>query len=616
MLKLKSKGGKMFSSKKSKKILLSILLFVFTLAGFFFVFNSFFLNKADTFLDTNEIKNAKVLPVENELLVKFKPTTSQTKKDKFYTKHNATEKGEIKQIDVKIITLDAKDPEQKAKEIRQLDAADIEYIEPNYFAEVSTIPNDPNYIANQQSWYKTIGAEVAWEEAKGDNVIIAVVDSGVDLTHPDLKDKLVPGYDLIANDSDPTDEHGHGTKSAGTAAALSNNATGVTGGSWNSKILPIRICDSTGYCPYSAMANGIIYAADHGASVITMSVSGSTASSTLQNAVNYAVGKNVVLIASAGNNSANLVNYPAACVGAIGVGALDGTFVNRISYSNFGSGIDVASLSSAYTTLKGGGYGGFTGTSAATPYVGGLAALIKSLNPNLTVSQVTDYIIQNTTDIDATGWDQYTGWGRINYEKTIAAVKSGVLPTPINGTIAGKVYESGTNISLSGATVTAMQTNIAKTSTVTLTDGSYVLSVEPGNYDLKIEEANHSAVTLLNIGTTSAQTTTAQTAYLTIKATSDITAPIISISSPVANANVKLGSRQTISATATDNSGIVNKVEFYLDGKLINTDSATPYSYNWNVGRKLAIGTHIIAAKAYDAAGNSAVASATVNIIK
>jgi len=608
----------MFSSRKSKIWLLSLLSF-FVIAGGVFLYQDRFSGKADEAINSSteddKIIN-RLLPVENQLLVKFKAAADKEKKEKFYAKHGAKEKSEIAQIGVKVITLSTNDPEQKAKEIMKADADTIEYIEPDYRAESTLVPNDQYYSTNQAKWFDLAKAPAGWDISQGDNVIIGMADSGIDPTHLDLKDKLLPGWNFYDGNSNTADVYGHGTSTAGTATAISNNVTGVSGSSLNSKILPMRITGLDGYTTYSAMSSAISYAADNGAKVINLSFGGPSFSYSMQAAVDYAASKNVVVVASAGNNGAEVANYPASCNNVISVSALEpsSNFATLAGYSSYSNYIDVSAAGCLYSTANGGGYREFCGTSNAAPVVTGLVALMKSISPNLTVQQVADYITQNATDLGDLGWDKYFGWGRIDYEKTLTAVKSAVLPVPAKGTILGKVTDTA-SAPISGATVTALQSSQTILSTQTLADGSYALSLDPGSYTLKVEAANYTSSTTSS-QTVSSGTNSLANISLAILPAADTTVPTVTINQPSSGVSVKLGSKMIIVATAKDNLA-VTKVEFYVDGKLVANDSSSPYKVTYSVNRKSTVGTHNITVKAYDAAGNTGISTTvSVNFVK
>ncbi len=296
----------------------------------------------------------------------------------------------------------------------------IKFVEKNFLAESVLVPNDPGYASQ---WHlPRISAPGAWDISQGSSsVSIAIVDSGVDPTHPDLAAKLIPGYNFLGSNTDTHDVYGHGTAVAGTAAALTNDGIGGAGLAWNNTIMPLVVINSSNLATYADIASAINYAADHGAKVINLSLGGSSYSSTLQNAVNYAWSKGAVIVAAAGNNLNGANFYPAALVNVMAVSATDGND-NPASFSNFGSWIAVAAPGTAiYTTNNGGGYGSWQGTSFSTPQVSALAALILSRNGTLSNQQVVDLIKNNADDLGAAGVDPYYGYGRINAYRALAA---------------------------------------------------------------------------------------------------------------------------------------------------------------------------------------------------
>jgi thermitase len=297
----------------------------------------------------------------------------------------------------------------------------VEYAEPNYIAHVFRIPNDL-YWSSQWGMTK-IEAPAAWDITTGsDSVTIAIVDTGVDLLHPDLDDKLVSGYDFINGDDDPQDDYGHGTHVAGIAAAKTNNGTGVAGLSWGAKIMPVKVLNDYGSGGYEDVANGIIYAANNGADIINLSLGGSASSSVLEEAVEYAHDLGCVIVAATGNNNSS-VSYPARHPRVIAVAATDSND-QRASFSNYGPEVDVTapgvSIRSTYW-WAGSTYERVSGTSQASPHVAGLAALIWSLSPGLDNTQVESIIKQTADDLGVAGRDNYCGFGRINARRALEA---------------------------------------------------------------------------------------------------------------------------------------------------------------------------------------------------
>lgn len=316
------------------------------------------------------------------------------------------------------------------------------------------IPNDPRYASYQWN-LPQIRAPYAWAISTGSaDVIIAVVDTGVDLDHPDLAAKVVTGYDFVNADNDPNDDEGHGTHVAGIAAARTNNSQGVAGVSWGAKIMPVKVLDSEGSGSYSRVADGITWAADRGARIINLSLGGKSSSSTLQNAVDYAYNRGALVVASAGNHyqEGNPVIYPAAYPHVLAVAAT-GDQDEHARYSETGYYVDVAAPggnpSSSWdtnpdhwimSTYLYGGYAQVSGTSQAAPHVSGLAALVWSVTPSLSNDQVERIIEETAVDLGDAGRDDVFGHGRIDAYRALTQSPHGIL-----------VSESGATVSSSPA---------------------------------------------------------------------------------------------------------------------------------------------------------------------
>jgi len=319
--------------------------------------------------------------VPDQILVKFHPGTPASEVARAHTAARAVIRDEIPHIGVQIVGLPRWLSVGRAIGIYERNP-NVEFAEPDYYVEPALTPNDPyfNYGQLQLQW---MGAPQAWDITSGNSsVLIAVLDSGADFSHPDLQGRLVPGWDFVDNDGGPGDEHGHGTCVTGVLGAATNNSQGLAAVSWHNPVLIVRIGDYTGYTTWSRMAQGITYAADHGARAINISYAGTGYPSSVASAVEYAWSKGAVAVAGAGNSSDSSPYYPAALPHVIAVSGVDGNDA-LVSYSNYGPWVDVCAPCHSFTTWLGGSISALGGTSIAAPFVTGLFGLVFSVNPGL-----------------------------------------------------------------------------------------------------------------------------------------------------------------------------------------------------------------------------------------
>ncbi len=317
-------------------------------------------------------------------------------------------------------------PEAQADEIMGSLSSrpEVRYAEPNYTVTAQdTIPNDPAFAF--QYALVNIRAPQAWDITTGSSAVtIAIIDSGVDLSHPELAPKLLPGYDFVNGDAIPQDDNGHGTHVAGVAAAASNNGLGMAGVSWGARILPVKVLNALNSGTYANVAAGIVWAANQGAQVINLSLGGPSSSQTLEEAIEYAASRGVALTAAAGNTG-GAVLYPARYPSVIAV-ANTNALNQRVSTSAFGPEIDLAAPGAGiYSLAIGGGYTTLGGTSMSTPHVSGALALLLSL-PGVSAGQARAYLEASALDIDARGWDVFTGYGLIQLDAALLLA----VPTP------------------------------------------------------------------------------------------------------------------------------------------------------------------------------------------
>jgi hypothetical protein len=290
-----------------------------------------------------------------------------------------------------------------------------------------------------------IDATAAWESGMGGPVTLAIIDSGVD-PHLDLAGRLMAGRNVMLDNSDTSDAVNHGTHVAGTAAAGGDNGIGIAGVCWSARILPVRVVNDAGSGPESDCADGLIWAADQGADVASMSLQYYSGTSYLASAVEYAWARDVVLVAAAGNNSDSGVAYPARWPRVMAVGATDNRDTH-VGFSNSGPELDVcAPGANIHSLINSAQYGWASGTSMAAPHVAGLACLIRSLHPELTAAQVRAAIESTCDDVGPAGFDVLCGRGRINARRALKSAAD--MPRPVPTTCALRDYEVRTGTPL------------------------------------------------------------------------------------------------------------------------------------------------------------------------
>jgi len=309
-------------------------------------------------------------------------------------------------------------------------------------AKVLFTPDDP-YFSIYQWGLQKIDAPGAWEFTRGSStVVVAVLDTGIDYTHDDLTANMWRdssnhyGHDFINDDDDPMDDNVngyeggtwvpnqfiyHGTHIAGVVGAVINNAIGIAGVA-QVKLMAVKVMNDSGEGTDATVAEGIVYAVNNGADIITMSLGVDSPTMVLSNAIGFARNNNVVCIAAAGNDGSYGISYPAAYPSVIAVGASD-QLDHRASFSNYGPGLDIMAPGTRIWSCKAGdSYQELSGTSTATPFVAGVAALMLSVNPALTPSEVGNILNRTATDISSPGYDITTGWGVVNAKKAVMAV--------------------------------------------------------------------------------------------------------------------------------------------------------------------------------------------------
>lgn len=279
-------------------------------------------------------------------------------------------------------------------------------------------PNDKGF--SSQYYLKEINATKAWRTTVGNSqVVVAVLDTGIDANHPDLSGKISGSIS-----DDLSDSIGHGTEVAGIIAANTNNNQGIAGVTWKTKILSLRITDDIGQARVSTVASALDEAYNSGAKIVQISLSTNQYSKTLQNAIKQAQSRGLIIVSTAGNTGVQELRYPGAFTGVIAVGSVDKN-KELESYSTTGEHVSfVAPGTSIYTTTTNSSYGSVSGTSFSAPQIAGAAALVWSVAPDLTNDEVRDILIRSAEDLGDPGKDIKYGYGLLNTQKAVELAKA------------------------------------------------------------------------------------------------------------------------------------------------------------------------------------------------
>ncbi|MEV0153010.1 S8 family serine peptidase [Micromonospora sp. NPDC050686] len=352
------------------------------------------------------------------VLVKFKPGTARSAKDKALSRRAARIASEVGRTGYVKVQTDGSATELLAALGKDPAVASVSL---DYQRQATANPNDPGYYYGDQDYLKSLRLPQAWDVSKGSTAqVIAVLDSGVRTSHEDLTGRTVPGYNAITNKTttaDFQDDFGHGTLVAGIAAANTNNSKGIAGAAWTARIMPVKVLNSQGTGSDSNIARGITWATDKGAKVINLSLGGPGDSPVLRDAVKYAYSKGVVVIAAAGNAGDDTPQYPAAYPEVLAVAATDhGTRLT--DFSSSGDWVDVAATGWDVVST---GYDSNTsywfelpGTSFSAPLVSGIAALVRTKYPTMKPADVMNRLRWTARDAGPRGIDPYYGYGLVD----------------------------------------------------------------------------------------------------------------------------------------------------------------------------------------------------------
>lgn len=495
----------------------------------------------------------------------------------------------------------------------------LKFAELDHIALPAMIPNDYYY---SREWHLSkIGALSAWDISQGEGVTIAILDSGVDLTHPDLIANLVPGWNFYDNNSNTADVIGHGTFVAGAAAAITNNSIGVASIAGKAKIMPLRVSDINGYGYTSTISSALIHAADHGVRVANISFRDQTSKEAVRTASQYMKDKNGLVVTS-GDNSGVLENYTATTT-MISVSATD-EFDQKTDFSSYGTYITLAAPGTKiWSTGKGGGYGPTGGTSISSPVTGGVIAMMMSANPNLKSTEIENLLFSTALDLGEPGRDPYFGYGRVDAAAAVQAAKTAIpiqdieAPTvsiidPLEGAaVSGLVsVDIGAidNVGVARAELWINNTNVA------------IDASQPFAFTWDSSGASNGTANLEVRAFDAAGNISSSSIYVNVDnpvplPTIDTESPAVQVINPV-DGNVS-GS-VNISINASDNNGASGiSLSVYIDGVLKAIGTGSTLGTSWNTRSKgVKAGAHTIQAVAKDAAGNTSISFVTVNVVK
>jgi flagellar hook assembly protein FlgD len=437
---------------------------------------------------------------------------------------------------------------------------------------VTYVPNDPRYPA-ESSYLNAIRGPAAWDVHAGDSAVrIAVVDSGVDVNHPDLEGRMAGTYNAVTGTADVTDAMGHGTFVAGVAAATGNNLIGIAGASMGASVLGVKVADNANEIWSDAEARGIVWAADQGAKVINLSLGSPYSDSVESDAIAYAISKGALVVASAGNDSTTAPSYPAAYPQVMAIGATNTATGGRAGFSNFGSWVTVAApgVGITGTTPTAGsiffpsssGYDVGDGTSFSSPIVAAEAALLWSLTPAVSASEIRQAIVKSSHGYT----NQGLGTGQVDFlaaYHTLRPDSAPELTQPVEtATVAGVVPLSANSTAakvrflINGTPVGAPVATVAGAASTTWT------SWGAANGPLTVAAVDCSLGDLCNTASTPVSVTLANAA------------PAITSPTP----------SQTLSGSATFTASAPGGgVAFMIDGVRRGFDAATPYTLTYPV---------------------------------
>ena len=556
--------------------------------------------------------------VTGQILVKGRPGVAAAELEQLIERHGGKKLATLQGLDIHVVKVPARAEQQVARALGK--NPKIDFAEPDMLVTpVETIPNDTLY---SDGWHlPKINAPLAWDSSRGNGIVVAILDTGVDSSHIDLNGQLVAGRNVASDNNDTSDIHDHGTSVAGVVGAKSQNAEGVASVAWDVSLMPIRITNrSDGVASTSDIAKGLTWASDHGARVANISYA-VTGSSTVLNAAKYMRDAGGIVVAAAGNSG----NNP---------GYSDSPYVISVSattssdalagWSSYGSFVDVSAPgASLITTRNGGGYYRVSGTSFSSPTTAGVVALILGANASLSPSEAESILEASATDLGASGWDQYYGNGRVDAAAAVSMALAGV-PSDNQAPVASVTSPGGGSEVSGSVSITINASDNDMVAKVELyVDGSRVATDSNAPFSFSWDSTGHADGTAgIHAVATDASGNQGQSSVVNVNVSNasstpppppivDDVPPMVNITSPSSGATVS--GTVNIQASTSDNEAI-ELVTVYVDDATLCVSSSTSVSCGWNT-KKAGSGNHSIRVVARDTSGNTAEDNIAVSVI-
>ena len=550
--------------------------------------------------------------VPDELIVAARSGPTRAELETAFSQASATIRSEMSELGIYLLGFEAG---QKLQVQATLVASDlIEDVSENTYYQDQRTPNDPDFTIQ---WYlDAINARAAWDISTGDqDIIVAVLDTGVQTDHPDLKANMLDGVNVYDVTAGIDDTRNHGTGVAGIIGATCNNRIGGASVGWGTSILPIRVTDSRGRATSWAIAAGMRTAVGAGARVINISFAPLASDRMILRHAQFARRSGTLVVIAAGNTGRKRSDKPSDYALFVSATMRTGT---RAPFSTYGTFVDIAAPGmSIYTAGVDDSYGSMSGTSFAAPIVAGVAALIWAVSPDLRPITVAEILTETAEDIGATGDDEQFGAGLIDAQAAVLQARQiqrrhdddppdVTITSPSDGaTIKSRAAVRVTATDRYDVADVTLLINGLAIAADTIEPYQFVIDPSkfaPGEHDLTVEAVDTSG----NVGL--------DTIMVVFAGSGDIAPPSIRITSPQDGDTVR--GIVTIMAVASDG-GTLTTADVLIHGEVLATipqfEAATTIAHNWNASGA-SPGLHTVAVRATDAAGNEATDSIRVTV--